>query len=190
WGKWERKNLIYLLPGVVVGVLIGVQLVGMFSPRQLNFSIGVLAVLFVTFQLVKEWIFAKEGAFDPNHKIGIPCGIGAGITSSIAHGAGPVVAVFLIPQQLPKEVYVGTTVLIFSIINWIKMPFFVGNHLITMETFWMSLKFLPLIPVGVWLGVWLNRRFSEKGFLKVVYAFTFITGIQLIFNFDLGHLFR
>src|SRR2546421_4593482 len=28
WGKWERKNLIYLLPGVVIGVLIGVRLIG------------------------------------------------------------------------------------------------------------------------------------------------------------------
>src|SRR5437870_6057975 len=26
WGKWERKNLKYLLPGVVLGVLAGVQM--------------------------------------------------------------------------------------------------------------------------------------------------------------------
>ncbi|MEW6306593.1 MAG: TSUP family transporter, partial [Verrucomicrobiota bacterium] len=44
WGQWERKNLKYLLPGVIVGVIIGVRLIGAFSPRQLNLVIGVLAV--------------------------------------------------------------------------------------------------------------------------------------------------
>ncbi len=190
WGKWERKNLGYLLPGVVLGVVIGVQLIGRFSARQLNLAIGVLAVLFVVFQLVKERIFRAEGAFAPNHALGIPSGIGAGITSTFAHGAGPVVSLFLIPQQMPKEIYVGTTVLVFTWINWIKLPFFLANDIINVGTFRTSLVFLPLIPVGVWVGVWLNRKFSEALFLKLVYLFTLITGLQLIFNFNLLRLFH
>jgi len=190
WGRWERRNLKYLLPGVVVGVVIGVRLVGQFSPRQLNLVIGVLAVLFVLFQSLKPRIFRAEGAFQPNHGIGIPCGIGAGVTSTFAHGAGPVVSVFLIPQQMPKEIYVGTTVLVFTWINWIKMPFFIGQGIITGETLRMGLLYLPLIPLGVWLGVWLNRKFSEKAFLRVVYGMTFLTGLQLIFNFNLARLWR
>ena len=202
WRQWEGKNLKYLLPGVVVGVFIGVQLIGQFSPRQMNLAIGLLAVVFVVFQLVKEYIFRAEGTFAPNHWVGGPCGIGAGITSTFAHGAGPVVSLFLIPQQLPKQRYVGTTVLVFTWINWIKLPFFcvdrtmlnwpcfASQAIITRETLWMGLKFLPLIPIGVWLGVWLNRKFSEAGFLKVVYALTFLTGLQLIGNFELGRLFK
>ncbi len=49
---------------------------------------------------------------------------------------------------------------------------------------------LPLIPVGVWAGIWLNRKVSEKLFLRLVYAFTFVTGLQLIFNFDLMRPFK
>ncbi|HVR35954.1 MAG TPA: sulfite exporter TauE/SafE family protein [Methylomirabilota bacterium] len=197
WRRWEARNLRYLLPGVVVGVVVGVQLIGAFSPRQLNLAIGILAVSFVLFQITKERIFKAEGAFQPNHAIGIPCGIGAGITSSFAHGAGPVISVFLIPQRLPKEVYVGTTVLVFTVINWIKVPFFcldrtmidlpflIPRAIITVETLITSLWFLPLIPAGVWLGVWLNRRFSERWFLRAVYLLTFLAGVQLIFNFNL-----
>lgn len=190
WGKWDRKNMVYLLPGVVVGVVIGVQLFGKFSPRELNITIGLLAISFVVFQFVKAAIFKAEGAFAPNHRIGIPCGIGAGVTSTFAHGAGPVVSLFLIPQQMPKEIYVGTTVLIFSWINWIKMPFFVAKGIVTQETLLMGLAYLPLIPVGVWAGIWLNRKVSEKLFLRLVYAFTFMTGLQLIFNFDLMRPFK
>ena len=46
------------------------------------------------------------------------------------------------------------------------------------------------MPLGVWLGVWLNRRVSEALFLKVIYATLLVTGLQLIFNFDLAALFR
>ena len=57
WGKWDRSNLRFLLPGVVVGVLCGVQLIGLLNGTQLNQAIGVLAVAFVLFQVGKEWIF-------------------------------------------------------------------------------------------------------------------------------------
>jgi len=190
WGKWKRQNLKYLLPGVLVGVVIGVRLVGHFSPRELNTAIGVLALLFVLFQVVKEKIFRAEGAFAPNHSLGFPCGIGAGITSTFAHGAGPLVSLFLIPQQMPKEIYVGTTVLVFTWINWIKLPFFIAQGIITRETLLTGLYYLPLVPLGVWVGVWLNRKISEQLFLRLVYFFTFFTGLQLIFNFNLGRLFR
>lgn len=202
WKRWRAENLKFLLPGVVVGVVIGVQLVGQFSPRQLNIAIGIIAVFFVVFQLAKEKIFRAEGAFVPNHRIGIPCGIGMGITSTFAHGAGPVAAMFLIPQRLPKEIFVGTSVFLFTWVNWIKLPFFcidrsmvdfplfAAQALITRETLLTSAKFFPLVPLGVWLGVWLNRRFSEKNFVRIIYAILLVTGLQLICNFDLAAPFR
>jgi len=202
WGRWRVENLKFLLPGVVVGVMIGVQLIGHFSPRQLNVAIGLIAVLFAAFQVVKERLFRAERAFVPNHQIGVPCGIGMGVTSTFAHGAGPVAAMFLIPQRLSKEIFVGTSVLLFTCVNWIKLPFFcvdrswvnlpvfAAHALITPATLLTSAKFFPLVPLGVWLGVWLNRRFSETNFLWVIYAILFLTGLQLICNFDLTALFR
>jgi len=202
WGKWERHNLMFLLPGVCVGVVIGVQLIGRFDARGLNIAIGALAVVFVLFQIVKENIFKLEGAFKPNHKIGVPCGVGAGITSTFAHGAGPVVSVYLIPQKMPKEIYVGTTVLVFTWINWIKMPFFCIDRsiidlpcfspqaIITRQTLLLSAAFLPLIPVGVWLGIWLNRKVSEARFVNVIYLLTFLAGVELIIGYDFTRWFR
>ena len=197
WGKWEQRNLRFLLPGVALGVVIGVQLIDLFSTRQFNVVIGLLAVSFVIFQFLKETIFRAEGAFAPNHVKGLPFGLGAGITSTFAHGAGPVVSMFLIPQRLPKELFVGTNVLIFFWINWIKMPFFLVDRtwlnlpllaptaIINWTTLEVSLRYLPLVPLGVWLGVWLNRRIPELLFQRFVYTLTFAAGIQLICNFDL-----
>lgn len=180
--KARKENLKYLLPGVVVGTVIGVLLIDRFSPRQMNIAIGLICIGFVGFQLAKEKIFAAEGTFAPNHSVGIPCGIGAGITSTFANGAGPLVAMFLIPQKLPKEVYVATTVLVFAWINWIKVLFFVPLGIINRGTLLSSFLLVPFVPLGVWAGLWLNRLISEKLFLKLIYLFTFITGVHLIFG--------
>jgi len=190
WAKWDKANLKYLLPGVVIGVIIGVQLIGLLSPRQLNMAIGILAVAFSTYQVLKEKIFRMNKKFEPNYLLGIPFGIGTGFTSAVAHGAGPIVSIFLLPQKLPKDIYVGTNVLIFTWVNWIKLPFFIFHNIITMNTFKLSLFYLPLIPIGVWLGVWLNRRFSEGLFIWLVYLFTFLTGLELIFHFDIAALIK
>jgi hypothetical protein len=180
WRRWEPRNLKFLLPGVIAGVLLGVQWIGRFSPRQLNLAIGLLAVAFVLFQWFKEALFRIQGPFSPNHAVGIPCGVAAGLTSTFAHGAAPVVAMFLMPQQLPKDVYVGTTVLLFTWINWIKMPFFLAGGLVHEATLWRSAAYLPLVPLGVWLGLWLNRRVPQALFVRLIYLFTLLTGLQLI----------
>lgn len=202
WGNWERKNLKFLLPGVVIGVFIGVGLIGKFTPRQLNLAIGLLAISFVVFQIVKERVFRAEGTFKPDHKLGVLFGIGAGITSTFAHGAGPVVAMFLIPQRLSKVLFVGTTVLVFTWVNWIKLPFYCVDQrlipwswlppqaIINPHTLKLSLLYLPLVPVGVWLGVWLNRRIPEGPFVKIIYALVFFTGLQLVVNFDVAGWLR
>jgi len=78
---------------------------------------------------------------------------------------------------------VGTTALVFTWINWIKVPFYVANGVITPHTLGQSLLYLPLVPLGVWLGVKLNRRFSETLFSRIVLATIFLTGLQLIFEF-------
>jgi hypothetical protein len=72
----------------------------------------------------------------------------------------------------------------------LNLPVFAAEALITRETLLTSAKFFPLVPLGVWLGVWLNRRFSETVFVRVFYAILLATGLQLICNFDLAAPFR
>ena len=196
WRKWDARNLKFVLPGVIAGIVLGVQRIDRFTPRELNIAIGCIAVGFVLFQLVKDKIFRAEGAFAPNHQVGVPIGLATGITSTFAHGAGPIMSMFLIPQRLPKERFVATNVLIFTFVNWLKMPFFcldqtqihlpifASHALITRHTLLMSLIFFPLVPLGVWLGVWMNKKISEKNFMRVVFAFLFVTGLELICKFE------
>lgn len=184
WGRWQSHTLKQLLPGILLGVVIGVHCLDRFSARQLNVIIGMLALLFVLFQLGKEHLFKHTAPSNPGGIAGLVYGLGAGVTSTFAHGAGPVINMFLIPQRLPKETYMGTTILVFTWINWIKMPFFVWKGIITRESLMTGALYLALVPLGVRLGVWLNRRIPEKAFLRWVYGLTFAAGLQLITGFN------
>jgi hypothetical protein len=153
---------------------------GRLEPGHFNLIIGGLAVCFVAFQVVKERVFKNETAFKPGYGTGMAAGIGAGLTSTFAHGAGPVINIFMIPQKLAKVEFISTRVLIFTWINWIKMPFFVGWGLVTVESLKWDLIYLPLVPAGVWLGIRLNRKISEEKFSKLIYALTLLAGLHLI----------
>jgi hypothetical protein len=85
---------------------------------------------------------------------------------------------FLIQQRLPKEIYVGTTVLVFAWINWIKFAFFIPAKIITLQTAAYSASLLSFVPLGVWCGLLLNKRIPEQIFIKFVYLFTFLAGLR------------
>jgi uncharacterized membrane protein YfcA len=46
----------------------------------------------------------------------------------------------------------------------------------------VSALLLPLVPVGVFLGVWINRRLPEKVFYATVMTAILLVGIKLIWD--------
>ena len=136
WRRWHAENLKFLLPGVVVGVIIGVQLVGQCSPRQLNLVIGLLAVLFAGFQFTKDRLFRAGPRVHPEspgrHAVRHRHGHHLHLRPRRGAGGGDVSA----PQRLPKEIFVGTNVLLFAWVNWIKLPFFcVDRSMVNLPVF-------------------------------------------------------
>jgi uncharacterized membrane protein YfcA len=85
WGKWRLDNLKYLLPGVLLGVLTGVQVMGRLEPRHFSLIIGILAVSFVVFQVVKERVFKNKTPFEPGYGTGTAVGIGTGFHQHLLH---------------------------------------------------------------------------------------------------------
>ncbi|MFP6828222.1 MAG: sulfite exporter TauE/SafE family protein, partial [Gammaproteobacteria bacterium] len=46
----------------------------------------------------------------------------------------------------------------------------------------VSLWLIPLVPVGVFLGVWINRRLREDIFFSIVLTAIFVVGLKLIWD--------
>ena len=104
----------------------------------------------------------------------------AGFTSFVAHAGGPPVSVFLLPQRMDKTVFVGTTVMFFIVVNYVKLiPYwylgqFGGANLGT------ALVLVPVALFGTWLGLWAHDKVNAKLFYRVCYTLLFVTGLKLL----------
>ncbi len=180
--NFDRRSIKLLLPGAVVGIAVGAMFFGYSSgnERVLQIGLGVLSVVFVAFQAARALIFGYFTERHPPAAEGVAMGAVSGFTSTLAHAGGPPVTVYLLPQGMPRDLFVGTTVIFFASINQIKLIPYLGLGILGAGHLLTILILSPLSYVGVRLGIYLNRRFSEVWFNRVVYTFLLMTGIQLI----------
>jgi uncharacterized membrane protein YfcA len=178
--KFDRTNLFILVPAAIVGILLGTFTFRYLSDAHIRILVGVLSVLFVVNYFIGRRNPVKQTG--PSILRGSFWGTVTGFTSFGVHAGGPPVSVYLLPQKMDKTIFVGTTVIFFTIVNYIKLvPYYFlgqlnGNNLL------VSLVLAPLAPVGVWIGIKLHDRVNEKLFYNLAYFFLFITGIKLLYD--------
>lgn len=179
---FHRRSVALLLPGSAAGVAAGTAFFGFFLDNQriLQVGIGAIALLFVTYQVVRALAAGALEGRHPHAPEGVVMGAIAGFTSTLAHAGGPPVAIYLLPQRLPRDLFVGTTVIFFAALNLIKLGPYWSLGLIHVGNLAAIALLSPLTFAGVRLGIFLNRRFTDRWFNRVVYAFLFVTGVHLL----------
>ena len=191
WGKFDRHSIRLMVPSAAVGILIGGLFFGAFSSneRVLKLGIGLLAVAFVLFQLFRSQILGQLAGKRPSTTNGIFFSTLAGFTSTLAHAGGPPATIYLLPQKLPRQLFVGTTVIFFAAVNLIKLIPYSLLGLLKVGNVTTILILSPLCYLGVRLGIYLNGRFTDKWLNRLIYSLLFLTGIQLISGRSLLDLF-
>jgi len=177
--SFDRAQLKMILPAAAVGVGLGWATFGLLDAAAVRLLVGVLALVFP----LAYWLDWKPPrVVGPARLWGWLWGAVSGFTSFVAHAGGPPILVYLLPQQLEKRLFVGTLIVFFMIVNALKLvpygqlgQFHPGNLL-------TSAVLLPLAPLGIWLGLWMQRRIPDRAFYGVCYAFLFLTGLKLVWD--------
>ncbi len=191
WGKWSARPVRLLLPGALVGIAAGG--VALWALRQfagaataqadranaaLTLAIGAIAILFVLLRGLRS-LRGSPAAFRPVLWQGTLFGAAGGFTSTLAHAAGPIITMYMLPQQLGKGTYVASTVLYYWINNLIKLlPYFLLG-MINTETLGAGMVLLPAVLGGTLLGLALHHRVGQRHFNGIVYALLTLAGIHL-----------
>lgn len=177
--SWDRTNIKILLPAGLIGVLIGTFTFRFLSDGYIRIIIGLIAIIF-TFNFFKKK--TENEVVKPDPVRGSFWGLIAGFVSFGVHAGGPPANVFLLPQRLDKSVFVGTMVVLFTTLNFVKLvPYSLLGQL-NGENMMISLMLSPLAPLGVWLGLKLHKVVNEHWFYPLCYLFLFITGIKLLWD--------
>jgi len=179
WKKWDFRLIRWPLVGCVFGIAAGMFFVNTLSDEWLRKSLGILG-LFLTVLLIIRDVWFPSKTYLPTWWQGVLVGLLAGFASTLAHAAGPIIALFLIAQKLDKQTFVATNAVFFALNNLFKVPPYVASGLITAPTLRADLRLLPMLPLGIAVGWLLNRLLPQKSFTYVVYVLLLLTAVELI----------
>lgn len=176
-GVCDKRNLKILLPGAIIGIIIGAFTAQWVNEDLIRLILGAIAILFT----VHFWMHGRtaDAVKNPNTRIGIFLGMVSGYTSFVAHAGAPAFQFFMLPQKLDRKIFAGTAVIYFATVNVIKIIPYGILGMLAVGNLTTSLVLLPLAPLGVALGVWLNKRVSNEIFYQIIYTVIFAVGIRL-----------
>ncbi|HEX4124702.1 MAG TPA: sulfite exporter TauE/SafE family protein, partial [Tepidisphaeraceae bacterium] len=147
----------------------------------IEIEVGIESVALVSLHWYRTWRGNFEQFADPGPAKSNAIGGIAGVSSTLAHAAGPIIALYLLPRKLDRRVFVGTCAIYFFMLNTAKLPAYWVSSQFSREVLLTSAKLLPLVFVGAAFGFWINRRMTDRIFSKVIYAFTFCLGFYLLY---------
>jgi uncharacterized membrane protein YfcA len=182
---WSKPDLALLLPGLVIGIGIGYLLFRVLDHRAVAIVMATITLIFVGLWLAGGSEVKIRPRSSPK---AIAAGLGAGITTMVAHSGGPPLAMYLLPLGLSKEVYAGTTSLFFTVGNatkavpWLLLVKPAGNVWILMAACLLA------IPTGVWLGWRLHGRLDQHQIYRACYGLLVVTALKLLWDGVFGYL--
>lgn len=181
WKHWEGSLLPKLLPGSLAGVLLGTFALINVPSGALRITLGILILLFIAYRLLERRIIGHL-AYQPRGWHGVLGGLTAGLTSTIAHAGGPPITIYLLLQRLEPRTFVSTAAIFFAALNLFKLPFYAAAGLFEVSRLATIVWFLPLVPIGVWLGKQLALRIPQRVFERIVLLLLLVAAALLLFG--------
>jgi uncharacterized membrane protein YfcA len=181
-GRWIWPELRILAPASLIGIAAGTLLFGYMSAATIKLCIGVVAIAFGAHYFIGARHAADGGPRYFGPAAGIAAGAAGGFTSFVAHAGGPPISIYLLRRPLDRFDFVATTVLLFAVINYVKLVPYAWLGQLSAENLATSLVLSPLAPIGVYTGVWLTRCVSDRFFFGFMYLLLVLVGGKLLWD--------
>jgi hypothetical protein len=179
-GNYDKRNLMILLPGAMLGILVGGLTAQFINDDLIRLIVGTIAIVFTIHFFLKGR--AAKAVKNPSAPLGVFLGSCSGFTSFLAHAGAPTFQVYMLPQKMDRRLYQGTAVIFFAVMNFIKLIPYGMLGMLQPTNLKTSLILIPLAVVGVKIGVWANRKVSNDIFYKIIYTAIFLVGLMLFWQ--------
>ncbi|GIZ11835.1 sulfite exporter TauE/SafE family protein [Pseudomonas sp. NCCP-436] len=181
---WQHRAQIDLtlllgsiLPGMLVGTLLGYWLLPWLDAGLLKRGFGVLILWFAGREL---WRLRRASTL-PQRPAWLTrlITLGAGLSHGLFASGGPLLVFGLTGTHLDKARLRATLVSVwFTLNSLLTLAFLLDGRLIPALP--QVLGYAPLLLLGVWFGERLHRRFDERHFRIAIYILLLATGILLL----------
>lgn len=181
-GKADWSDLRSMLPGALFGIGAGTLAFGLMSDALVRVTVGLITVGFAVDRIFRGKMAVRAMPGVSSSWFGVLCGAASGFTSTLAHAGGPPVMVYLLSRRLPRETFVATSVYFFTVINLAKLPFYLGLGIFSRDSLLMSALLVPLVPLGVWIGLRTLAWIPERLFFAIATAALGFSGAKLLWD--------
>ncbi len=182
WRKIVWKEVWRILPGSLLGVLIGLYLLTLMDTQPLAQALGVFVVIYAIYVMVladrmpviaPRWMLAVAGVTS----------VAAGIIGAVFGGAaGPVYVIYLNAVRLGKDAFRMTITTVMLLQGLTRIAGYLMLGLYDSGTLTLLAAALPMMVVGSVLGVRVVRRFDQAMFSRAIGVVLLASGAALIFK--------
>ena len=182
WSKWDRRAAFAVLPGQIIGVVLGVWIVSVLPDAKLRGMIGLFCLLFALHRIYVELRNHIPRAKNLPLWLGTIMGCASGLSSALANSGGVVLALFLHSQNFHKTVLLATIWVVFFILNPFKLFAYWQTGVLTFSTLVTGLIGLPALWVGLRIGAWAHNKLPGRVFNLIILGIALAGSLKLVLD--------
>lgn len=187
-GYRDIRTLKFMVPGAMLGILIGYLTARVISDDMVLLLVGLLGLWFALPFILPS----QRGTIRPAEHSALTgnfWGTVSGFTSFLAHAGGPPYQIYALPLRQDPKIYAGTSTVFFAILNAVKLiPYFaLGQFDATNLS--LSTVLFPLAIVSTAAGAWIVSRLRADVFYPYMTFMLLVVSIKLIYDGAAGHFF-
>ena len=178
-----RRELLWLLPFMIVGSVVGITLLMTLPGQLLIFLLGLFVLS-----------YGLRGLFvgsDSPGKLGFgwvcPFGLVGGLVSGMFGSGGFIYSIFLSRRLEEKDAIRATQSVLIGLSTLTRLTIFaVAGVYNDLNLLLLALCGLPALLLGLYVGQLLTKRLSLPQFIRVLYFILVATGLTLIWRAAAG----
>lgn len=178
---WSKADLVWMMPGLVLGILLGYTFFTYVDPHVVALVIGAITLVFAADYFLRGRL-AAAGGHPASPPLALAAGTASGFTTFVAHAGGPPALMYLLRRGLDKTVFAGTNIALFTLGNYIKLLPYGLLMWAEPRTFYAALLLAPAVPFGVWAGKWLHDRLEQRRLFFWCYMILAFAAAKLLFD--------
>lgn len=175
WHLVERKELLRLMPFMLVGIVAGVTLLVNVEPRWLLLALGIFVLANAIWNLARPMQAGRVSAL-----WSLPAGVAGGVFSALFGTGGPIYTTYL-ARRVDSATFRATTSTIILFSGVTRVVIFGTNGLLLQNGLlgdWLLL--LPVCALGVFVGSKLHARLPVARVRQALFGLLAVSGAAVI----------
>lgn len=179
WKLIDWRRIVDFVPGIALGVPLGIWLFKVAEPVFLIRALGAYVVLYALYSLSGGRLALRERRLP--RWTALPIGtLGAAVATLFGGMAGPVYVTYLDGMHLPMRVFRVTVSTTLLALNLVRSLAYLASGVFRIDDFMLVAAAVLPVALGTRAGEWVHDRLDPATFRRAIGALLIFSGAALL----------